>query len=191
MQHDRPASYGRPYPRHVARRQALLTTLHTLVYRLSGGRLGTTLLGMPMLLLTTWGRHTGRLRTAPLLYLPVDGVFVLVASNGGARQHPTWWFNLRARPEVLVQVGPVRGRAQARAATGDERRRYWPLLLQVYPPYSRYQARTDREIPLVILQPIDAQLYRHLPARYHRAPIDQRSWPRPGSRTTKGGKGCA
>ena len=108
MHQNQPATYGRPYPRHVARRQALLTTLHTFVYRLSGGRLGTTLLGMPMLLLTTWGRHTGRLRTAPLLHLPVDGVFVLVASNGGARQHPTWWFNLRARPEVLVQVGPAR-----------------------------------------------------------------------------------
>jgi deazaflavin-dependent oxidoreductase (nitroreductase family) len=154
------ATFGRPYPRHVARRQRLLTTIHMFVYRLSGGRIGATLLGMPMLLLTTWGRRTGKLRTAPLLYLPVDDVFVLVASNGGAKQHPTWWFNLQAHPEALVQIGPVRGRVQAVPATPPERRRFWPLLLQVYPAYAQYQARTDREIPLLVFQPIDMELYR-------------------------------
>jgi deazaflavin-dependent oxidoreductase (nitroreductase family) len=119
---DSAGAYGRPYPRRVAHRQRLLTTLHTLVYQLRGGRIGATLLGMPMLLLTTWGRRTGQLRTAPLLYLPVDDVFVLVASNGGARRHPTWWFNVRANPEALVQIGPVRGRVHAVPATPAERR---------------------------------------------------------------------
>jgi deazaflavin-dependent oxidoreductase (nitroreductase family) len=121
-----PATFGRPYPRQVAWRQGLLTKVHTLVYRLSVGLLGASLLGMPMLLLTTWGRRSGKLRTTPLLYLPVDGVFVLVASNGGALHHPTWWFNLQAHPEALVQIGPVRGRVRALPASLAERRRFWP-----------------------------------------------------------------
>jgi deazaflavin-dependent oxidoreductase (nitroreductase family) len=162
-------TFGRPYPRDAARWQGFVTTLHTMVYRLSGGRLGTTLLGMPMLLLTTWGRRTGALRTAPLLYLPVDGALVLVASNGGARRSPTWWYNLQARPEALVQIGPVRGPARASPASPAERRRLWPLLLQVYPPYARYQARTDRQIPLVLLHPIDRELLRAIPPRYRSA----------------------
>jgi F420H(2)-dependent quinone reductase len=161
-----PATFGRPYPRHVAWRQGLLTKTHTLVYRLTGGRLGATLRGMPMLLLTTWGRRSGKLRTTPLLYLPVDDVFVLVASNGGAVQHPTWWFNLEAHPEALVQIGPARGRVRAVPASPAERHRFWPLLLHIYPPYAQYQARTDREIPLIVLHPIDTALYSAVPARY-------------------------
>jgi deazaflavin-dependent oxidoreductase (nitroreductase family) len=164
-------TFGRPYPLQVARRQRLLTTLHTLAYQLSGGRIGATLLGMPMLLFTTWGRRTGRLRTAPLLYLPIDDVFVLVASNGGARHHPTWWFNLQAHPEALVQIGPLRGRVRAAPAPPAEVPRLWSLLLRVYPPYTRYQARTDREIPLVVLQPIDVELHRYVPPRYQQAHI--------------------
>lgn len=160
------ATYGRPYPRHAAWRQGLLTTAHTIAYRLSGGRLGETLFGMPMLLLTTWGRRTGKLRTAPLLYLPVDNVFVLVASNGGALHHPTWWFNLQANQNALVQIGPTRGRVRAVAASPEERRRFWPLLLQLYPPYAQYQARTDREIPLSVLHPIDTALYNAVPKSY-------------------------
>lgn len=163
---DRPGTYGRPYPRRVARGQALITNLHTAVYRLSGGRLGATLFGMPMLLLTTWGRRTGKLRTAPLLYLPIDDVFVLVASNGGARSHPTWWFNLRANPEALAQIGPARGRVRARPASPQEHERFWPLLLQVYPGYAGYQAKTDRKIPLMVLRPIDRELYQFVPPRY-------------------------
>jgi deazaflavin-dependent oxidoreductase (nitroreductase family) len=163
---DQPATFGRPYLRHVAWRQGLLTKTHTVVYRLSGGRIGATLLGMPMLLLTTWGRRTGKLRMTPLLYLPVDDVFVLVASNGGAKQHPTWWFNLQAYPEALVQIGPVRGRVHAVPATDAEHQRFWPLSLQVYPPYAQYQGRTDRQIPLLVLHPIETELFRHVPTHY-------------------------
>jgi F420H(2)-dependent quinone reductase len=168
-------TFGRPYPCSAARRQRVLTTLHTLAYQLSGGRIGATLLGMPMLLLTTWGCRTGRLRTAPLLYLPVDDVFVLVASNGGARHHPTWWFNLQANPEALIQIGPIRGRVHAIPATPAEWQRFWPLLLRVYPPYTRYQDRTDRKIPLVVLHPIDTELYCHVPRRYQQGHIDERA----------------
>jgi F420H(2)-dependent quinone reductase len=165
MTNEKTASFGRPYPRHVARVQGLLTTTHTAAYRLTGGRIGGTLVGLPMLLLTTWGRRTGKLRTAPLLYMAIDEVFVLVASNGGAAQHPTWWFNLRANPEALLQIGPVRGRARATQATPAERARLWPLLLEIYPTYAEYQTRTDREIPLLLLHPIDAELRQFLPAR--------------------------
>jgi F420H(2)-dependent quinone reductase len=115
-------------------------------------------------LLTTWGRRTGKLRTTPLLYLQVDDVFVLVTSNGGAKQHPTWWFNLQAHSEALVQIGPVRGRVHAVPATAAQHQRFWPLLLQVYPPYAQYQTRTDRQIPLTLLHPIDTELYHAVPA---------------------------
>jgi deazaflavin-dependent oxidoreductase (nitroreductase family) len=162
--------FGRPYTPAIARRQGWLTTVHTAIYRLSGGRVGATLLGMPMLLLTTIGRRTGRVRTAPLLYVPVDTMFVLVASNGGARSHPTWWFNLQSHPEALVQIGAHRGRVTSRTATPMERDQLWPLMVQMYPPYVRYQARTDRVIPLVLLDPIDTELYRAVPPRYRQPP---------------------
>lgn len=114
---DTPATFGRPYTRAIARRQGWLTTLHSAVYRLSGGRVGATLLGMPMLLLTTWGRRTGQLRTAPLLYLPVEDMFVLVASNGGARSHPTWWFNLLLHAQgILIRIS-VRDRRRQKRVT--------------------------------------------------------------------------
>jgi len=159
-------TYGRPYPPQAARSQRLVTDLHLLAYRLSGGRIGGTLVGMPMLLLSTWGRKSGKLRTAPLLYLPVDGALVLVASNGGAARSPTWFYNLAANPRALAQVGPVRGEVHATVATASERARLWPLLLQVYPTYDSYQARTDREIPVVLLHPRDSALLRHIPPRY-------------------------
>ena len=152
------ARYGRPYPRQAARIQRLFTTTHTVLYRLSGGRTGGTLFGLPMLLLTTWGRRTAQLRTAPLLYLPVDGAMVVVGSNGGAAQHPTWWFNLRDRPEGLVQVRNIRGRIHSRSVSEIEHRQIWPMLVEIYPTYERYQERTNRPIPLLMLQPIDTLL---------------------------------
>lgn len=170
---DQPATYGRPYPPYVARLQGVLTKLHVVVYQFSRGRFGATLFGIPTLLLTTCGRRTGRLRTAPLFYLPIEDDFVLVASNGGARGHPTWWLNLQAYREAIAQIGPGVGRVQARTATPHERCRFWPLLLQVYPPYARYQARTDRAIPLVILHPIDRQLSQFVPPRYQPMPLKE------------------
>jgi F420H(2)-dependent quinone reductase len=159
-------TFGRRYTRRDARLQKIVTDIHIALYRLSGGRIGGTLLQMPMLLLTTWGRKTGKLRSAPLLYLPIDGEFVLVASNGGAQKHPTWYLNLEARPEAIVQIGPVRERAQARTASETERARYWPLLLRIYPTYAEYQRKTDRPIPLVVLTPTSDALQRYVPRTY-------------------------
>lgn len=144
---------GRPYPAHVAFLQRLVTTAHTTAYRLTGGALGGTIVGLPMLLLTTIGRRTNQLRTAPLLYGRDGDDLVIVASNGGAAKHPTWWLNLQARPRALVQVEDQRFAVRAQQASAAERARLWPQLVALYPPYAQYQARTARPIPVVVLRP--------------------------------------
>lgn len=165
MNQDR-GSFGRAYPPLKARLQRAATDAHILIYRLTGGRVGGVSFGLPMLLLTSRGRRSGLLRTAPLLYLPVDGRFVIVASNGGAQTSPTWYFNLVSHPTALVQIGPERATVTARRADDDERTRYWPLLLAIYPTYDEYQRRTDRQIPLMVLTPEDGRLDAHVPRRY-------------------------
>src|SRR5262245_62487452 len=95
---------------------ALVTWVHSAIYRLSGGRVGGRLSGMPMLLLTTRGRRSGRERTLPLLYVADEKGWVVVASNAGDDRHPAWWLNLRARPEARVQVGRERCAVRARRA---------------------------------------------------------------------------
>jgi deazaflavin-dependent oxidoreductase (nitroreductase family) len=106
-----------------------------------------------MLLLTTIGRRTNQLRTTPLLYLRDGKNLVIVASNGGAAKHPTWWLNLQARPRALVQVEDRRFAVRAHQASDAERDRLWPLVVALYPPYAHYQARTARPIPLIVLRP--------------------------------------
>ena len=107
--------------------------------------------GAPVLLLTTTGRKSGKARTQPLLYLTDGDALVVVASFGGSREHPAWFLNLEANPDVEVQVGPEARRTRARVATQEERARLWPRLVQMYRPYESYQRRTEREIPVVIL----------------------------------------
>ena len=143
---------GRPYPAHVAFLQRLVTTAHTAAYRLTGGAIGGTIAGLPMLLLTTIGRRTNQLRTAPLLYLRDGDDLVIVASNGGAAKHPTWWLNLQARPRALVQVEDRRFTVRAQQASASERDRLWPLVVALYPSYKQYQARTARPIPVIVLR---------------------------------------
>jgi deazaflavin-dependent oxidoreductase (nitroreductase family) len=106
---------------------------------------------MPVLLLTTAGRKTGRRRTTPLTYLDDVDRLVLVASYGGAPRHPSWYLNLTAQPEVEVTRGRRTVRMQARTATPDERAELWPRVTSRYRGYAAYQERTTREIPLVIL----------------------------------------
>lgn len=127
------------------------SALHALLYRASGGRLGGKLGRAPVLLLTTTGRRSGRPRTTPLTYLRHGDELVLVASFGGSDSHPEWYLNLRRRPEVEVQIGRERRRMLARTATPAERARLWPQVVEMYPGYARYQGRTSRPIPLVIL----------------------------------------
>jgi deazaflavin-dependent oxidoreductase (nitroreductase family) len=132
---------------------SLLWRLHRWVYRLSDGRLGARLLGLPMLLLTTTGRRSGQPHTTALTYLTEGALFAVVASNGGAPQHPAWFLNLRASPEAQIQVGSMAHRVHARQATGAERERLWNRMVQLYAGYRGYQARTTRQIPVVVLEP--------------------------------------
>jgi F420H(2)-dependent quinone reductase len=130
-----------------------LSTIHREVYAASGGRLGRRIAGMPVLLLTTVGRKTGRRREVPLTYIEDDGVIVLVASYGGRAHNPAWFENLRANPAVEVAIAGDRRSMQARPATAGERARLWPRVVETYDGYAKYQAKTAREIPLVLLSP--------------------------------------
>lgn len=109
----------------------------------------------PVLLLTTTGRRTNKQRTLPLLYLEDGNDLVLVASNGGATRHPTWWLNLQSNPEAQIQVRGTKQRVRAERATAEEKRRLWPSLVAMYPGYKKYQEITNRDIPVVILHPIN------------------------------------
>ena len=105
----------------------------------------------PTLLLTTRGRKSGRLLTMPLIYGKAGADYVIVGSKGGAPTNPAWVFNLEADPQVGVQVARDHFDAVARIASGDERARLWEMMVEVYPPYHDYQARTERQIPVVVL----------------------------------------
>ncbi len=147
---------GRAYGRPIAAVQRVATKLHTSLFRATGGKVAGSIPGTgPVLLLTTNGRKTGRERTVPLLYLRNGEDFVLVASNGGTAMHPTWWLNLRANPVATVEVGGGRLRVRGREAETEEKQRLWPRLVEMYGGYEGYQEKTDREIPVVILRPVD------------------------------------
>lgn len=130
-----------------------LSTLHTLVYRATGGRLGTRLVDNDMLLLTTRGRLSGKPHTVPLLYLREGDRFVVFASWGGRDYPPHWYLNLRADPNVKVQVAGRRLDCTARDAGPTERDHWWAKATEAYDGYAVYQSRTDREIPVVMLTP--------------------------------------
>jgi deazaflavin-dependent oxidoreductase (nitroreductase family) len=135
--------------------QNAVAGVHILLYRISNGRIGGTLVNSPVLLLTTTGRISGKQRTVPLLYLPDGSNFVLVASNGGAARHPNWWLNLQSTGEASIQIKRIRRRVKAEQASAAEKQRLWPRLTTMYPGYSRYQEITDRDIPVVILRFIE------------------------------------
>jgi F420H(2)-dependent quinone reductase len=127
---------------------------HVLAYRATGGLVGHRVPGAPpMLLLDHVGAKSGKHRTTPLAYLGDGEDLVLVASKGGSPRHPAWFHNLRANPGTTVQVGSGRRAVRARVATAEQRARLWPKVVQMYPGYRHYQRRTEREIPLVILEP--------------------------------------
>ncbi len=109
---------------------------------------------VPTLLLTTVGRRSGRELTLPLIYGEVEGGYAVIGSKGGAPSHPAWYQNLETNPEVDVQVGPNRFRARARTASGAEREKIWQQMVGIYAPYTEYQARTERQIPVVVLEPL-------------------------------------
>jgi deazaflavin-dependent oxidoreductase (nitroreductase family) len=131
-----------------------VTDLHVLAYRLSGGLVGRRVPGLPpMLLLDHVGAKSGKRRTTPLAYIDDGEAIVIVASKGGAPRNPAWFHNVRAHPETTVQVGSRRRAVRARVASAEERSRLWPRVVTAYDGYANYQQRTEREIPLVILEP--------------------------------------
>jgi deazaflavin-dependent oxidoreductase (nitroreductase family) len=150
---DQPA--GRRPSKLAAALQNALTRVHNVLYRSSKGVIGGRLANSPVLLLTTTGRRSRKQRTVPLLYLMDGRNVVLVASNGGAVSHPTWWLNLQTSPEAWIQIGGIRRRVKAEQASAAEKQRLWPRLTAMYPGYKRYQEITDRDIPVVILRSLE------------------------------------
>ncbi|MFE3142167.1 nitroreductase family deazaflavin-dependent oxidoreductase [Streptomyces scopuliridis] len=123
------------------------------VYENSGGTEGTTLHGMPVIVLTTRGAKSGKIRKSPLMRVEHEGVYAAVASLGGAPKHPVWYHNITADPRVELQDGPVRQDMIAREVTGEEKTVWWNRAVEAFPPYAEYQTKTDREIPVFLLEP--------------------------------------
>ena len=125
---------------------------HVERYQATDGEEGHDWRGTIVLLLTTTGRKSGEPRTMPLIYQPDGDNYVIVASKGGWPNHPLWYLNLVSDPNVEVQVKGDRFKARARTAEGEERERLWKLMTATWPQYDEYQAKTDREIPVVVLE---------------------------------------
>lgn len=122
-------------------------------YEASGGREANTLLdtGLPIIIVTTRGNKSGKLRKTALMRVEHDGEYALVASQGGAPKHPVWYFNLKADPEaVVIQDGPEPFDAVVREVSGDERAQWWERAVAAYPPYAEYQTKTERQIPVLV-----------------------------------------
>ena len=137
-----------PSPRRWVRDQVEL-------YEGSGGTEGTTLLdtGLPVVVITNRGAKTGKVRKTPLMRVEHDGKYAAVASQGGAPTHPRWYHNFLAHPRVVLQDGPKRMKMIARELSGSEREQWWECAVAAYPPYAEYQTKTERLIPVFVLEP--------------------------------------
>jgi len=138
----------------VSEADSLFGQEHVRRYRETDGEVGYLWRGVPTLLLTTAGRRSGRQTTTPLIFGRDGDRYVVVASKGGAPEHPGWYRNLVQEPEVELQVRADRIRGRARTAEGDERERLWQLMAEIWPPYDEDQTRTDRRIPVVVVEPL-------------------------------------
>lgn len=127
------------------------------LYESSGGTEGTTLQGTqrPVIVLTSRGAKSGKLRKTPVMRVEHEGRYAAVASLGGAPEHPVWYHNLRADPQVELQDGPAKWDMTAREVTGEEKAEWWKRAVAAYPPYADYQKKTDREIPVFVLERSD------------------------------------
>lgn len=123
-------------------------------YMESGGTEGTELQGKPVILLTTIGAKSGKLRKTPLMRVEHDGEYAIVASLGGAPKNPVWYHNVKKNPRVEVQDGPVTADFEAREVFGDEKALWWERAVAVWPDYAEYQKKTDRQIPVFVLTPV-------------------------------------
>jgi deazaflavin-dependent oxidoreductase (nitroreductase family) len=124
------------------------------LYESSGGTEGTTMRGLPVIVLTTVGAKTGKIRKTPLMRVEHEGKYAVVASMGGAPTHPVWYHNLVANPDVELQDGPHKRDMLAHEARGAEKATWWDRAVEAFPDYADYQEKTDREIPLFVLEPV-------------------------------------
>jgi deazaflavin-dependent oxidoreductase (nitroreductase family) len=122
----------------------------------SGGTEGTTLRGLPVVLITNRGAKTGKLRKTPLMRVEHNGSYAAIGSQGGAPRHPVWYYNLIAEPHVELQDGPVKQDMTARLVTGAERAAWWERAVAAFPNYADYQKKTDREIPVFVVEPLSS-----------------------------------
>jgi deazaflavin-dependent oxidoreductase (nitroreductase family) len=129
------------------------TDFHTVAYKVSAGRIGGSAYGVPVALVESVGRKSGKRRTHPLLCQEDGDNLILIASKGGVDRHPAWYHNLKAHPETIVWWRGEKRRVHAHEASGEERERLWRMMAEAYPPYESYQRRTDRQIPVVVLEP--------------------------------------
>jgi deazaflavin-dependent oxidoreductase (nitroreductase family) len=121
----------------------------------SGGTKGTTMRGVPVVVITSMGASSGKLRKNPVMRVEHEGVYAAVASKGGAPEHPAWYRNIVESPLVELQDATAKGDYRAREASGEERVQWWERAVEVWPDYAEYQTKTDREIPLFLLEPAD------------------------------------
>lgn len=122
-------------------------------YESSGGTSGATMQGLPVVILTTVGAKSGKIRKTPLMRVADGDQYAVVASLGGAPKHPVWYYNVKSHPEVELQDGPNKQDMVAREVTGDEKARWWEIAVKAFPPYAGYQEKTSREIPVFVLSP--------------------------------------
>ena len=126
------------------------------LYERSNGAEGNTLrdTGLPVVIVTSLGARSGKIRKTPLMRVEHDGRYALVASKGGAPEHPVWYHNLKTHPEVDVQDGATKRSYRVRELSGDERAEWWDRAVAAFPDYADYQRRTDREIPVFVAEPV-------------------------------------
>jgi deazaflavin-dependent oxidoreductase (nitroreductase family) len=134
---------------------SLMSGVHTALYRATKGKLGGSMRKVPILLLTTKGRKTGKVRTTPLMYGRDGDDLVVVASVGGAPQNPAWFHNLKGH-KAQVQIGSEQWKVKAREVEGDERERLWQLMVGLWPSYAEYQKKTSRRLPVLVLERVSS-----------------------------------
>ena len=132
----------------------LFMLLQVAIFRLTNGKLGASMRGMPVLLLTTVGRKTKKVRTTPLIYFRDGDNYVITASNNGSDRHPSWLYNLKASPQTIIEVPGKQIQAVAQVASPTERERLWSLLVAQAPYFENYRKGTSRTIPVVVLKPV-------------------------------------
>ncbi|MCX4825462.1 nitroreductase family deazaflavin-dependent oxidoreductase [Streptomyces sp. NBC_01142] len=120
----------------------------------SGGTKGTTIMGLPVILLTTRGAKSGKIRKSPLMRVEHKGTYAAVASLGGGPKNPVWYYNVVAEPRVELRDGEVRQDMTAREVTGEEKALWWARAVEAFPQYADYEKKTEREIPVFVLEPV-------------------------------------